>query len=77
MGPMTPRSPSEKILKLPDYDPDAPNYLFSCETGKGDNSFAEQLKKMLPNPVVAPEEIIYVDSKGNVSPAPESWRHFE
>jgi len=77
MGPMTPRSLSEKILNLPNYDPNAPIYLYSCETGKGENSFAEQLKKLLPNPIMAPEEIIYVDSRGNVSPAPELWRRFE
>lgn len=41
-----------------------PIRLLCCETGKGDNCFAEQLSKLLGVDVEAPTETIYANDDG-------------
>jgi len=75
--PITPSALKELIVDLPNYSPDAPIYLYACETGQGENSYAEQLKNLMPNPVIAPEVLIDGDTKGIVLPDPATWRQFK
>ncbi len=42
-----------------------PVVLFSCETGKGKNSFAQKLANELDATVIAPDEIIWIWPDGN------------
>jgi RHS repeat-associated protein len=42
---------AEEIKKAPDYNEKNPVRLYLCEAGKGDNSVAMQLSKLLPNEV--------------------------
>ncbi len=57
--------------------------LASCETGKGDNSFAQQLSKILGVKVKAPDSDLYYDPKegtmfvGNMTYNSGRWRVFK
>lgn len=42
----------------PKHTQGMPVYLLSCNTGKGENSYAEQLSKELKIPVKAPDELL-------------------
>ncbi|MCZ9013229.1 RHS repeat protein, partial [Escherichia albertii] len=53
------------IRANPKYHEGMPVVLFSCETGKGKNSFAQQLANELDVTVIAPDEIIWIWPDGN------------
>lgn len=48
------------IVGRSDYQKGTPIRLFSCSTGKGENSFAENLSKMLGVEVKAPNQDIHI-----------------
>lgn len=43
---------AKEIKKLSDYDSKKPVRLNICEAGKGDDSHAREVSKLLPNPVM-------------------------
>ncbi|ERE39201.1 RHS repeat-associated core domain-containing protein, partial [Escherichia coli] len=53
------------IRANPKYHEGMPVVLFSCETGKGKNSFAQKLANELDATVIAPDEIIWIWPDGN------------
>lgn len=62
--PVNPKEFSEKIKKHPGYSSDKPLKLFSCEVGKGENSFAQQVANELGQIVIAPNDLIKFYSNG-------------
>ncbi|MCR4645068.1 MAG: hypothetical protein K5695_06635 [Oscillospiraceae bacterium] len=48
------------IMGRSDYKRGTPIRLFSCSTGKGDDSFAENLSRMLSTEVKAPDQDIHI-----------------
>lgn len=65
---LTPEALATVIKNHPKYKQGMPVYLLSCNTGKGDNSFAEQLSAQMKTDVVAPDEILWYYPDGNVRP---------
>lgn len=63
-----PEDLAEIIVKHPKYSPGMPIYLLSCETGKGPNSFAQRLADVTKSTVVAPDEILWYSTDGQVKP---------
>ena len=59
---------SEMIKSHPKHTQGMPIYLLSCETGKGANSYAQQLSNKMQSPVVAPDEILWYWEDGKVAP---------
>jgi len=50
---ITPSALAAEIKTLPNYGPNKTVQVGTCEGAKGDNSTAEQLSKLLPNPIKA------------------------
>ena len=67
---ITPKNLADKLKKDPDFDKCKCIRLYSCSTGKGENSFAEQLAKETGKPVEAPDEVAWFGptGKGYVAP---------
>jgi len=72
------------------YHKGQPVVLYSCSTGKGNDSFAQQLAKLLGAEVIAPSDLLWGEGQGNPSIHPEgpfpgrpdtsitgAWRHFK
>ena len=62
--PLSPNKAADLIKSDPNYHGE-PVQLFSCSTGKGNNSFAQKLADKLGVPVTAPTNTLIVDSNGN------------
>lgn len=56
---------SSDIRTNPKYHKGMAVVLFSCETGKGENSFAQQLANELNTPVIAPDKLIWIWDDGS------------
>jgi RHS repeat-associated protein len=67
---MTPKELADKIRKDPEFKNADKVVLYSCSTGKGSNSFAEQLAKELGKPVTAPNDILWMRPDGSYLVAP-------
>lgn len=65
---MTPESLAKVIQNHPKYTEGMPVYLLSCNTGKGENSFAEQLSNVMKTEVIAPDELLWYYPDGSVRP---------
>lgn len=63
----TPEMLAKIIQDYPQYKKGKRIFLLSCNTGQGENSFAQQLSNILKAPVLAPNELAWVNtSKGTV-----------
>jgi uncharacterized protein RhaS with RHS repeats len=67
---ITPKELADRIRKDPDFKNAEKVTLYSCSTGKGSNSFAEQLAKELGKPVTAPTDILWMGPDGSHFVAP-------
>ncbi len=64
----TPGNLANLIRNHPKYTQGMPVYLLSCNTGKGYNSFAQQLSDIMEAPVKAPDEYLWYWPDGKVAP---------
>jgi hypothetical protein len=62
---ISPEALAERIKHDENYTPGQGVELISCETGKGENSFAQQLAKALGDTVYAPDNIVHVVTTTN------------
>jgi hypothetical protein len=79
---------ANEIKKLPDYDPKKAIRLNICEAGKGKDSHAKALSKLLPNPVIGSTTDVHalsqkengkiVETPDKMTPVDEGkWRTFQ
>jgi len=57
------------IKSHPKYEAGMPVGLYSCNTGNGNNPYAQKLAKELNTPVVAPDQYLWYYSDGKTVPA--------
>ena len=68
---------ASRIKKDTNYNKKDSIQLNSCETGKGENSFAERLSKALNTEVSAPDNLLNIDENGKLEVVqPGKWRKF-
>ena len=56
LKPMSIDDLAKAITSAKEYDPKKPVCLYNCEAGKGDNSVAQRLSKVISNPITASSE---------------------
>lgn len=63
---VTPQDLAKMIQSDPKFKNDREVQLASCNTGRGENSFAQKLSDLLGKPVVAPTNFVYFRSDGSI-----------
>jgi len=79
LGWAMPTDVASKLRDLPNYSPDKPVYLYVCDAGEGEDSFAQQLSDLLGGqPVYARPDTVYINSDGSkVTPPLSEWIEYK